>query len=246
MRLQDKVAVITGGANGIGAVAAVLFGKQGARVAIVDYDEQAGEEKVRQLNATGLDVAFFKVDVSDVESVKNMADEVLRKFKKVDILINNAGITKDAMMLKMDVENFKHVLDVNLTGVFNCTQAFLPTMLAQQYGKIINTSSIAGTGGNVGQTNYAASKAGLIGMTKTWAKEFGRKGITVNAVAPGFIETEMISTIPEKVIMGIKMMTASTRFGRPEDIANAYLFLASNESDFINGTVLEVDGGMMK
>ena len=246
MRLQDKVAVITGGANGIGAVAAELFAKHGAQVAIADFNEEAGKARVNELKLAGLDVAFFKVDVSDVESVKGMADSVLEKFGRVDILVNNAGITKDAMLLKMDVENFKQVLDVNLTGVFNCTQAFVPTMLAQNKGKIINTSSIAGTGGNVGQTNYAASKAGIIGMTKTWAKEFGRKGITVNAVAPGFIETEMISTIPEKVIMGIKMMTASTRFGKPEDIANAYLFLASDESDFINGTVLEVDGGMMK
>lgn len=246
MRLQDKVAVITGGANGIGSVAAELFAKHGAQVAIVDFDEHAGEARAKELKLSGLDVEFFKVDVSDVESVKGMTDSVLARFGRVDILINNAGITKDAMLLKMDVANFKQVLDVNLTGVFNCTQAFLPTMLAQNKGKIINTSSIAGTGGNVGQTNYAASKAGIIGMTKTWAKEFGRKGITVNAVAPGFIETEMISTIPEKVITGIKMMTASTRFGRPEDIANAYLFLASDESDFINGTVLEVDGGMMK
>jgi 3-oxoacyl-[acyl-carrier protein] reductase len=246
MRLQDKVAVITGGANGIGAVAAELFARHGAQVAIVDFDEEAGEARVNELKLAGFDVAFFKVDVSDVESVKGMADAVLAKFGRVDILINNAGITKDAMLLKMDITNFKQVLDVNLTGVFNCTQAFVPTMLAQNKGKIINTSSIAGTGGNVGQTNYAASKAGIIGMTKTWAKEFGRKGITVNAVAPGFIETEMISTIPEKVIQGIQMMTASTRFGKPEDIANAYLFLASDESDFINGTVLEVDGGMMK
>jgi 3-oxoacyl-[acyl-carrier protein] reductase len=246
MRLQDKVAVITGGANGIGAVAAELFAKHGAQVAIVDFDEEAGEARVNELKQAGLTATFFKVDVSDVESVKGMADAVLAKFGRVDILINNAGITKDAMLLKMDVANFKQVLDVNLTGVFNCTQAFVPTMLAQNKGKIINTSSIAGTGGNVGQTNYSASKAGIIGMTKTWAKEFGRKGITVNAVAPGFIETEMISTIPEKVIRGIQMMTASTRFGKPEDIANAYLFLASDESDFINGTVLEVDGGMMK
>ena len=181
-----------------------------------------------------------------MKHVKEVAGQVVEKFGKVDILINNAGITKDAMLLKLDAADFKQVIDVNLTGVFNCTQAFLPAMLAQGKGKIINTSSIAGTGGNVGQTNYSASKAGVIGMTKTWAKEFGRKGINVNAVAPGFIETDMIDTIPEKVMEQIKLLTPYTRLGTPEDIANAYLFLASDESDFINGTVLEVDGGMLK
>lgn len=246
LRLQSKTAVITGGANGIGAVAAALFGQQGAQVAILDFDEQAGEAKAQELRDAGVDTAFFKVDVSDNDHVKEVAGQVVGKFGKVDILINNAGITKDAMLLKLDAADFKQVIDVNLTGVFNCTQAFLPAMLAQGKGKIINTSSIAGTGGNVGQTNYAASKAGVIGMTKTWAKEFGRKGINVNAVAPGFIETDMIGTIPEKVMGQIKLLTPYTRLGTPEDIANAYLFLASDESDFINGTVLEVDGGMLK
>ncbi|MBE1553240.1 3-oxoacyl-ACP reductase FabG [Sporosarcina limicola] len=246
MRLQGKTAVITGGANGIGAVAAALFGKHGAQVAIVDFNEEAGEVTAEQLRTEGVDVAFFKADVADINNVKEMAEKVIVRFGKVDILINNAGITKDAMMLKMDIMDFKRVIDVNLTGVFNCTQAFLPAMLAQGKGKIINTSSIAGTGGNVGQTNYAASKAGVIGMTRTWAKEFGRRGINVNAVAPGFIETEMIGTIPEKVLGQLQLMTPYPRFGKPEDIANAYLFLASDESDFVNGTVLEVDGGMLK
>ncbi|MEK5067838.1 3-oxoacyl-ACP reductase FabG [Sporosarcina sp. FSL K6-1508] len=246
MRLQDKTVVITGGANGIGAVAAALFGKHGAQIAIVDFDKIAGEAKAQQLHEKGIEAAFFQADVSDSENVKGMATKVIEQFGKVDILINNAGITKDAMMLKLEVDDFKQVIDVNLTGVFNCTQAFLPAMLAQGKGKIINTSSIAGTGGNVGQTNYAAAKAGVIGMTRTWAKEFGRQGINVNAVAPGFIETDMIDTIPEKILGQIKMMTPYTRLGTPEDVANAYLFLASDESDFINGTVLEVDGGMLK
>ncbi|KAA0948735.1 3-oxoacyl-ACP reductase FabG [Sporosarcina sp. ANT_H38] len=246
MRLQDKTVVITGGANGIGAVAATLFGKHGAQIAIVDFDEKAGEAKVQQLNELGIEGAFFRADVSNSEDVKEMAGKVIEQFGKVDILINNAGITRDAMMLKLQSADFQKVIDVNLTGVFNCTQAFLPTMLAQGKGKIINTSSIAGTGGNVGQTNYAAAKAGVIGMTRTWAKEFGRKGINVNAVAPGFIETDMIDTIPEKVLEQIKMMTPYNRMGTPEDVANAYLFLASDESDFVNGTVLEVDGGMLK
>lgn len=246
MRLQDKTVVITGGANGIGAVAATLFGKHGAQIAIVDFDKHAGEEKALQLIEKGIEAAFFHADVSDSENVKEVAAQVIEQFGKVDILINNAGITKDAMMLKLEVDDFKQVIDVNLTGVFNCTQAFLPAMLSQGKGKIINTSSITGTGGNVGQTNYAAAKAGVIGMTRTWAKEFGRQGINVNAVAPGFIETDMIGTIPEKILGQIKLMTPHTRLGTPEDVANAYLFLASEESDFINGTVLEVDGGMLK
>ncbi|WP_248510865.1 3-oxoacyl-ACP reductase FabG [Sporosarcina sp. NCCP-2222] len=246
MRLKGKTAVLTGGAKGIGAVAARLFGKEGAQVAILDYDEKAGEEMARQLHGEGIEVAFFAVDVADGEAVQAVAAQVLSHFGKVDILVNNAGITKDALLVKMDPADFQRVLDVNMTGVFHCTQAFLPPMLAQGKGKIINTSSIAGTGGNVGQTNYAASKAGVIGMTRTWAKEYGRKGINVNAVAPGFIETEMIHTIPEKVMEQIRLMTPFTRLGKPEDVANAYLFLASNEADFVNGTVLEVDGGMLK
>ena len=246
MRLQGKTAVITGGANGIGAVAATLFGKHGAQVAILDSDEIAGEAKAKELKASGVEIAFFRVDVSNNDQVKEIAKEVLEKFGKVDILINNAGITKDAMMLKLEAADFQKVLDVNLTGVFNSTQAFLPSMLKQGKGKVINTSSIAGTGGNVGQTNYSATKAGVIGMTKTWAKEFGRSGINVNAVAPGFIETDMIDTIPVKILEQIKMMTSSPRMGTAEDVANAYLFLASNESDFVNGTVLEVDAGMLK
>ena len=246
MRLREKIVVITGGANGIGAVAASLFGRHGAQIAIVDFDKEAGELKAQQLHGEGIEAAFFQADVANGEKVKEMAAKVIEQFGKVDILINNAGITRDAMMLKLEAADFQKVIDVNLTGVFNCTQAFLPTMLAEGKGKIINTSSIAGTGGNVGQTNYSAAKAGIIGMTRTWAKEFGRKGINVNAVAPGFIETDMIDTIPMKVMEQIKMMTPYNRMGTPMDVANAYLFLASDESNFINGTVLEVDGGMLK
>ena len=246
LRLAGKVAVITGAANGIGAVAATLFGQQGAQLAIVDYNEQAGEAKAEQLRANGVNAVFFQADVANQDSVKAMAANVIETFGRVDVLINNAGITKDAMMLKLDAADFQRVIDVNLTGVFYCAQAFLPTMLAQGKGKVISTSSIAGTGGNIGQTNYAASKAGIIGMTQTWAKEFGPKGINVNAVAPGFIETDMIDTIPVKILERIRQMTYAPRLGKPEDVANAYLFLASDESDFVNGTVLEVDGGMLK
>lgn len=246
MRLENKVAVITGGANGIGAVSAALFGQQGAQIAILDFDKASGSSTETALSNQGIDATFFKVDVSNSAEVKEVAEDVLKKFGKVDILVNNAGITRDSLTLKMEVADFQKVLDVNLTGVFNCTRAFLPAMLAEGKGKVINTSSIAGTGGNVGQVNYAASKSGIIGMTKTWAKEFGRKGIQVNAVAPGVIETEMLATIPEKVLGQLKQLTPSTRLGTPADVANAYLFLASSESDFVNGTVLEVDGGMLK
>ncbi|MCM3757839.1 3-oxoacyl-ACP reductase FabG [Sporosarcina aquimarina] len=246
MRISGKTAVITGGAKGIGATAARIFCEQGAQVIIIDFDEQAGEAIAQQLHAEGNDAAFFKADVANEQDVNNVAAAIIEQFGKVDILVNNAGITMDAMTLKMETSAFRRVLEVNVTGVFNCTKAFLPSMVEAGTGRIISTSSIAGTGGNVGQANYAASKAAIIGMTKTWAKEFGPKGITVNAVAPGFIETEMIETIPEKIIAQIRQMTPFPRFGTSKDIANAYLFLASDEASFINGTVLEVDGGMLK
>ncbi|MGN7409532.1 3-oxoacyl-ACP reductase FabG [Sporosarcina sp. SAFN-010] len=246
MRISGKTAVITGGAKGIGATAARIFCEQGAQVIIIDVDEQAGEAIAQQLHAEGNDAAFFKADVANEQEVNSVAAAIIEQFGRVDILVNNAGITMDAMTLKMEASAFRRVLDVNVTGVFNCTKAFLPSMIEAGTGRIISTSSIAGTGGNVGQANYAASKAAIIGMTKTWAKEFGPKGITVNAVAPGFIETEMIETIPEKIIAQIRQMTPFPRFGTSEDIANAYLFLASDEASFINGTVLEVDGGMLK
>ncbi|WP_010097473.1 3-oxoacyl-ACP reductase FabG [Ornithinibacillus scapharcae] len=244
-RLQDKVAIITGAANGIGYEAARKFGKEGANVVIADFDETKGLESEEVLKAGGLSVRFVQVNVSDPESVDEMVKQVITEYGKVDILVNNAGITRDAMLSKMTLEQFKQVIDVNLTGVFNCTQAVLASMLEQGKGKIINTSSVTGTYGNVGQTNYAAAKAGLIGMTKTWAKELGRKGINVNAVAPGFTETAMVSAMPDKVIDKMKAMVPMNRLGKPEDIANAYLFLASDESDYINGHVLHVDGGIM-
>lgn len=244
-RLQDKVAIITGAANGIGFEAARKFGKEGAHVVIADFDEVKGVESEGELKAEGLSVRFVQVNVSDRESVDEMVREVIAQYSKVDILVNNAGITRDAMLSKMTLEQFKQVIDVNLTGVFNCTQAVLASMIEQGKGKIINTSSVTGTYGNVGQTNYAAAKAGLIGMTKTWAKELGRKGINVNAVAPGFTATDMVSTMPDKVIDKMKAMVPMNRLGKPEDIANAYLFLASDESDYVNGHVLHVDGGIM-
>ncbi|QCJ43854.1 3-oxoacyl-ACP reductase FabG [Bacillus sp. S3] len=245
MRLQDKVAIITGAAGGIGLTAAEVFAREGAKVAMADFNVEQGEERARELQQNGYEVSFFQVNVADRQSVDEMVEKVLGVYGKIDILINNAGITRDAMLSKLSVKDFQQVLDVNLTGVFHCTQAVLPAMIANGRGRIINTSSVSGVYGNVGQTNYAATKAGVVGMTKTWAKELGRKGINVNAVAPGFIETGMTAKVPEKVMAQMMQMVPLARLGKPEDIANAYLFLASDESNYVNGTVLHVDGGIM-
>jgi 3-oxoacyl-[acyl-carrier protein] reductase len=245
MRLQDKVAIITGAAGGIGFAAAEIFAREGAKVAMADFNVEQGEELARGLQEKGYDVSFFQVNVADRESVDEMVTNVLSAYGKIDILVNNAGITRDAMLAKLSTADFQKVLDVNLTGVFHCTQAVLPAMLANGRGRIINTSSVSGVYGNVGQTNYAATKAGVVGMTKTWAKELGRKGINVNAVAPGFIETGMTAKVPEKVMAQMLQMVPLARLGKPEDIANAYLFLASDEANYVNGTVLHVDGGIM-
>ncbi|MEH7224922.1 3-oxoacyl-ACP reductase FabG [Bacillus sp. JJ1566] len=244
MRLMDKVAIITGAANGLGLEAAITFAREGAKVALTDYDT-TGAERAKELKEQGADVEFFQVDVANRESVDKTVAAVMERFGKIDILINNAGITRDAMLTKLSQEDFQKVIDVNLTGVFNCTQAVVPHMIANGKGKIVSTSSVTGVYGNVGQTNYAASKAAVIGMTKTWAKELGRKGINVNAVVPGFIETGMVAAVPEKVINQMKMMIPLQRLGKPSDIANAYLFLSSDESDYVNGTTLHVDGGIM-
>src|SRR5574342_199052 len=206
MRLKDKVAIITGAANGIGLAAAKTFAKEGAKVALADFDEAKGTQRAAELSDEGYEVAFFQVNVADRSSVDAMVQKVLGQFGKIDILVNNAGITRDGMLHKLAVEDFQKVVDVNLTGVFNCAQAVVPALVQQGSGKIINTSSVSGVYGNVGQTNYAATKAGVVGMTKTWAKELGRKGINVNAVAPGFIETGMTAKVPEKILDQMKMM----------------------------------------
>lgn len=239
------MAIITGAANGIGLQAARTFAGEGAKVVIADFDEEKGKEREAELKQEGIDCRFIQVDVADRTSVDSMAEKVLAIYGKIDILINNAGITRDGMLSKMTPEQFRKVIDVNLTGVFHCTQAVLPSMTAQGKGKIVNTSSVSGTYGNIGQTNYAAAKAGIIGMTKTWAKELARKGINVNAVAPGFTETGMVAGVPDKVISQMKEQIPMGRLGKPEDIANAYLFLSSGESDYVNGHVLHVDGGIM-
>ncbi|MCW8850813.1 MAG: 3-oxoacyl-ACP reductase FabG [Melioribacteraceae bacterium] len=244
-RLQNKVAVITGGAQGIGKATTQKYLDEGASVAIWDIDEIKGIKFRDELKNNGFDVEFFKVNVADYEDVKTNVANVLAKFGTIDILVNNAGITRDATLKKMTPEQWKQVIDVNLTGVFNCTQLISAVMLEKGYGKIINASSVVGLYGNFGQTNYVATKSGVIGMTKVWARELGRKGINVNAIAPGFIATEMVKAMPENVIKMMEEKTPLGRLGKPEDIANAYLFLASEEASFINGATLSVDGGII-
>lgn len=244
MRLQNKVCIITGAAHGIGKTAAELFAREGATVIIADYDE-AGETTASSVSTQGEKCKFVQVDVSDRSTVDRMVKDVVNEFGRIDVLINNAGVTADSMLLKMTPDQWNKVLQINLTGVFNCTQAIAEVMVQQGKGKIINTSSVVGVYGNIGQTNYAATKSGVIGMTKTWAKELGRKGINVNAVAPGFIVTTMTGSVPEKVLDEVRSKTPLGRLGKPIDIANAYLFLASDAADFINGVTLSVDGGLV-
>ncbi|MEY9977420.1 3-oxoacyl-ACP reductase FabG [Lysinibacillus sp. RC79] len=242
MRLNNKVAIITGAANGIGYAAAERFIEEGAFVVIADFNEDAGVSAAQHLGDQAL---FVQVDVADRESVKNLVATVIEQMGRVDILVNNAGITRDAMLTKMTEDQFHQVLDVNLTGVFHCTQEVIPHMIAAGGGKIINTSSVSGVYGNVGQTNYAATKAAIVGMTKTWAKELGRKGINVNAVAPGFTETDMVKKMPENVLAQMRSIVPLQRLGTPRDIANAYLFLASDEASYVHGHTLHVDGAIM-
>jgi 3-oxoacyl-[acyl-carrier protein] reductase len=244
-KLIDKVAVITGGAQGIGKATVKKFAQEGATVIIWDVNEEKANATINELKIISEKIVFQKVNVTSLESVTEAANQLVTQYKKIDILINNAGITRDASFLKMTEDQWKQVIDVNLTGVFNCTKAIAPIMVDNNYGKIVNTSSVVGLYGNFGQTNYVATKSGIIGMTKVWARELGRKGINVNVVAPGFIATEMVDTVPEKVIAMLKDKTPLGKLGDPEDIANAYLFLVSEESRFITGTVLSVDGGLV-
>lgn len=244
-RLSQKIAVITGGARGIGKAAVIKFLAEGAKIIVWDANQAEGVKLVVELKAGDKELIYIPVDVTKQESVVAATQRVISEFGKIDILINNAGITKDSTLMKMTAEQWQKVIDVNLTGVFNCTQAVAKYMIESGSGKIINTSSIVGLYGNFGQSNYVATKSGIIGMTKVWARELGRKGICVNAVAPGFIATEMVGTIPEKVINSLIEKTPLGRLGSPEDIANAYLFLASDESNYVNGTVISVDGGLV-
>lgn len=245
MRLQNKISLITGAAHGIGLSTAIRFAEEGALVFLTDLDRTAGERAQDEVRKISPQSTFVIMDVADHESVQCRVNEIHEHFGRIDILINNAGIIADAQFLKMPEEDWDRVIAINLKGAFNCTQAVAPFMVAQGYGKIINASSISGVYGNFGQTNYAAAKAGVIAMTKVWARELGPKGVLVNALAPGFIESEMIAAVPARIRESVVKKTPLGRVGRPVEVANAYLFLASDESSFVNGAVLHVDGGLV-
>jgi 3-oxoacyl-[acyl-carrier protein] reductase len=244
-RLVGKTAIITGGSRGIGRTTARRFVDEGASVVLADVNDEQGREAVQALEDAGGSARFVQTDVTDTEQVQALVDAALDAFGAIDVLVNNAGITRDATLKKMSEEAFDQVVDVNLKGVFNTTKAVVPHMVENGGGCILNAASIVGRYGNFGQTNYVATKSGVIGMTKTWARELGRDGITVNAVAPGFIETPMVNTVPDNVLNHLVDRTPLNRLGQPEDVANAYCFLASDDAAFITGAVLSVDGGLV-
>ena len=244
MRLTDKICIVTGAAQGIGLATALKFAREGATVVVCDIHGEAVGQAVAQCEATGAKAEGHVVDVTRREQVDAMVRAVKDKHGRIDVLVNNAGITKDARLQKMTEAQFDAVIDVNLRGVFHCAQAVADTMVAQGGGVILNASSVVGIYGNFGQTNYAASKFGVIGFTKTWSRELGPKGVRVNAVAPGFVETPILSTIPDKVLDHMRDQVPLKRLGQPEEIANVYAFLASDEASYVNGAVLEVSGGM--
>ena len=242
MRLKNKIAIITGGASGIGLATAKLFAKEGAKIIIWDLSPK-GEDVADELNSKGHTAVFSKVSVADKEQVLKATAAARKQFGRIDILINNAGITKDRTLLKMTSEEWDDVISINLTGVFNCTQAVAPIMKEQNYGRIVSASSNVAIRGNYGQTNYVATKSAIIGLVKVWALELGRFGITANCIAPGFIKTAMTDAIPEEVRKQMITHIPAGRWGDPDDIANGYLYLASDEASFVNGICLTIDGG---
>jgi 3-oxoacyl-[acyl-carrier protein] reductase len=241
MRFKDKIVMVTGGAAGIGRVTAEAFACEGAKLAICDLNPEAGEAAVQAL---GAEASFEKVDVADETAVSEWTDRVAKRYGRIDVLVNNAGITRDALLLRMKVSDWELVMNINLKGAFLCTRAVVRYMAQQRSGRIINVASVVGVVGNAGQANYVASKAGLIGLTKTVAREFAARGITVNAVAPGFIETQMTAVLSEKVREGFLSQIPLGRAGTPEDVAGAVTFLASDQAAYLTGQVLHVSGGM--
>ncbi|PVY80487.1 3-oxoacyl-[acyl-carrier protein] reductase [Cupriavidus alkaliphilus] len=244
MKLAGEVAIITGAAQGIGAATARKFAQEGAIVVLCDLNQDAVGEVVATCREDGATALGFGLDVTNPTAISDMVAEVVAQFGRVDILVNNAGITRDAKLQKMTSRQFDDVIDVNLRSVFHVTQAVVDGMVERGSGVILNASSVVGVYGNFGQTNYAAAKFGVIGFTKTWSRELGPKGIRVNAVAPGFIETPILSTVPGDVLDKMRNQVPLRRLGKPEEIANIYAFLASNDASYINGAVIEASGGM--
>lgn len=244
-RVKGKVIIITGGASGIGRETAIALAKEGGLIALFDMNEEKLKETEDFIKGLGVKCRGYKVDVSNFEAVVEAVNKVKEDFGTIDSLVNNAGITRDNFLTKMEIDDWNRVISINLTGTFNCAKAVATIMMEKGYGVIVNVSSVVGVYGNIGQSNYAASKAGVIGLTKTWAKEFGRKGIRVNAVAPGFIKTPMTDKVPDKVIEYMVSKTPLSRMGEAYEVANAILFLISDEASFITGHILHVDGGLV-
>lgn len=245
MLLKDRVALITGAARGIGKEIALTFAGQGCAIAICDVNQQNLDQAAGEIKKLSAEVLALKVDVTDAASVDNMVHKILDKFKKIDILINNAGITRDGLIMRMKDEDWDAVISVNLKGTFNCTRSVSKVMIKQRYGRIVNIASIIGLIGNAGQANYAASKAGIIGLTKTVAKELASRNITVNAIAPGFIETEMTKVLPQDIKSQMLAQIPLAKFGMPADVADLALFLSSDKAGYITGQVIKIDGGMV-
>jgi len=245
MRLRDRVAIITGGARGIGKTIALKYAEEGANIVIFDLLRDEGDKTIKEIEDKGRKAIFYPVDITNFEKVKETVKDVEKKFNKIDILVNNAGITRDMLLLRMEEDDFDTVIKVNLKGTFVCTKAVIKVMMKKRYGRIINMSSVVGIMGNAGQVNYAASKAGIIGLTKSVAKEVGKRNITVNAIAPGFIETPMTEKLSDEVKKAYFNAIPLARFGKTEDVANLALFLASDEASYITGQVIQVDGGLL-
>ncbi len=252
--LDGKVVIITGGAAGIGRATALRFAREGSRVAVWDVSESGAEGLEARIAEAGGEGLFTRVDVADGDSVAAATAAVVERWGRIDVLVNNAGIVRDAQLVKwkhgevastLSDEAFDAVISVNLRGVFLCTRTVVPHMIRGGGGVVLNASSVVGLYGNFGQTNYAAAKGGLITMTRSWARELGRRGIRVNAVAPGFIATDMLKSMPEKVLQGMIDHTPVGRMGEPDDIADAYLWLASDAASFVHGAVISVDGGLV-
>ncbi|MFZ5640158.1 MAG: 3-oxoacyl-[acyl-carrier-protein] reductase [Bacillota bacterium] len=245
MGLRDKTAIVTGGSRGIGQAVAMALANAGADVVVADVDLEAAEQVAAEIRNLGRKALAVKANVSDAAGAAEMVQAAINEFGKVDILVNNAGITRDTLLMRMKEEDWDAVLNVNLKGVFNCTKAVISSMMKQRYGRIVNIASVVGIIGNAGQANYASAKAGMIGFTKSVAREVASRNITVNAVAPGFIQTQMTDVLPDNVKAKLMEQIPMGRLGQPEDIANAVVFLASDAAGYITGQTISVNGGMV-